>query len=297
MAEPDTRENNAYENDSFDINELASLNEDISPEFIEQLQSQVSMTMMSSPSIDDSSLFEEFEVKNSDSTDRNDEQDINIDKPEELNANYNKENTASESTKAQLEENIDDNFIKKYKAKLNKQNVDEQLDNDNNSTIENFEAHNKEETIETSSMSSDLPSNIETLSDGNIIEKPLSKEQIEYSESLDYADNNINYSKYVIYIDPGNKEFIDSLTVKERKNLINNILKEQNDISVTKKNLNRFQTILKHCIVAIITVAITIPIVYTLINASLEASINNYRRSQDMFKTLYKEHGKITNIK
>ena len=46
-------------------------------------------------------------------------------------------------------------------------------------------------------------------------------------------------------------------------------------------------------IVAIITIAIAIPIVYCTVNASLEASIDNYRRSKSMFHTLYKERGKI----
>jgi hypothetical protein len=81
------------------------------------------------------------------------------------------------------------------------------------------------------------PEKIEKLSGGNITEKPLTREQLEYSEALDYIDNNVNYSKYVIYIDPENKEFIESLTVKERKNLINSILREQEDVAITKKDL------------------------------------------------------------
>jgi hypothetical protein len=53
------------------------------------------------------------------------------------------------------------------------------------------------------------------------------------------------------------------------------------------------QTFIKHAIVAIITISVAIPIIYTTINASLEASINNYRRSQTLFQTLYKPHGKV----
>ena len=41
--ENNTQRGNIYSaNDTLDINELASLNDDISPEFIEQLQNQVS---------------------------------------------------------------------------------------------------------------------------------------------------------------------------------------------------------------------------------------------------------------
>ena len=93
-----------------------------------------------------------------------------------------------------------------------------------------------------------------------------------------------------------NVDFINSLTVKERKNLINKILREQDDIAITKRRFQKGQTIIKHAIVAILTFAISIPVIYYTINASLEASINNYRRSQSMFQTLYKQGGKIKSV-
>ena len=136
-----------------------------------------------------------------------------------------------------------------------------------------------------------------TLTNGNIVERAATSEQLEYNQSLDYLDDNIKYSKYVIYIEPENTEFIESLTVKERKNLINRILREQDNIVITKKRLNVMQTYIRHAIVAILTIAIAMPAIYFTINASLEATINNHRRSQTIFKTLYKEKGKIKNHK
>ena len=53
------------------------------------------------------------------------------------------------------------------------------------------------------------------------------------------------------------------------------------------------QEVIKHIIIAIMTISIAIPVVYWTINTSLEASINNYRRSQTVFQTLYREKGKI----
>jgi len=52
------------DSDPFDINELASLNEDISPEFIEQLQSQVSQDakiLNGDNAGEDAALFEEVD--------------------------------------------------------------------------------------------------------------------------------------------------------------------------------------------------------------------------------------------
>ena len=121
----------------------------------------------------------------------------------------------------------------------------------------------------------------------------MTPEQKNYNDSLDFLDGNVKYSKYVIYIDPQNVDFINSLTVKERKNLINKILREQDDIAITKQRFRIVQTVIRHAIVAILTIAVSIPIIYFTINTSLEASINNYRRSQTIFQTLYKEKGKI----
>ena len=136
---------------------------------------------------------------------------------------------------------------------------------------------------------------INKISEGRILEKTLTPEQKNYNDSLDYLDGNVKYSKYVIYIDPQNVDFIEGLTVKERKNLINNILRSQDDIAMTKQRFKIIQTVIRHSVIAIITLAVSIPIIYYAINVSLEASINNYRRSQSNFQTLYRENGKITN--
>lgn len=275
------------DNDSMDINELASLNGDISPELIEQLQSKLVQDAQTlnggeaSPKFnenDDTTLFEETTgdanvQASAEPTSKNDEQNVEINEVPEKKKDI------------KLDKNFDDNFIKKYKAKLNKQ--------------KSGEATTKTEEVETSISSAafgDFQQNnedIEKISNGNITERSLDKKQKDYNDSLDFLDGNVKYSKYVIYIDPQNVDFIDSLTVKERKNLINKILREQDDIAITKQRFQKAQTIIKHAIVAILTVAISIPAIYFTINASLEASINNYRRSQSMFQTLYKQGGKI----
>jgi len=135
---------------------------------------------------------------------------------------------------------------------------------------------------------------IETVTNGNISEHPLTTDMKEYNESLDFLDGNVKYSKYVIYIEPKNVDFIDGLTVKERKNLINNILRQQDDISITKQRFTLIQTVIRQVVIAILTISVSIPLVYYVINASLEATIDNHRRSQSNWQTLYKQHGKIT---
>lgn len=283
MKEQNKPSGNIYSaNDALDINELASLNEDISLEFIEQLQNQVAQNAtdfsektqtVSATQPDDTELFEEVQAD---------------------------ENSAEQ--KVQFDESIDDNFVNKYKAKLSKQ---EAIGEEEEETVQMPKHTNQEaepESIKPEAtakpkiepeLKEALPEEIENLTNGNIIERPAVQEQIDYNESLDFVDDNINYSKYVIYIEPENKPYMDSLTVKERKNLINRILREQDSIALTKRRFWLIQTVIKHSIVAIITVSLAIPALYWLINTSLETSINNHKRSEKIFKTLYREKGKI----
>lgn len=270
---------NSINKDSMDINELASLNDDISPELIDQLQQKLTQDAQSmgeekaskiSPNFDvndDTTLFEEPQVN-----------ETNTQEPQ-------KPERTSEKKGFNLDKNFDDNFIKKYKAKLNKQQETGGKD----------KKEEPEDTISSAAFSStiDNSENIEQITKGNISERAITQEQKNYNDSLDFLDGNIKYSKYVIYIDPQNVDFIDSLTVKERKNLINKILREQDDIAITKQRFKIINTIIKHAIVAILTITLSIPVIYWTINASLEATINNYRRSQTIFQTLYKENGKI----
>ena len=254
-------------NDPLDINELASLNDDITPEFIEQLQNQVaenaSKFIGREVNLDDSQLFEETVASEEIQENSNSE-------PEDI---IKIEESTTETVPSP--EGNDDKTV------------------DNLPEVENKEIPMKSPQEIATPVSVASNDEIQNLTNGNIVEKPITKEQIDYAESLDYLDENVKYSKYVIYVNPENVEFIESLTVKERKNLINRILKEQDDIITTKQKLNLIHTVIIHIIIAIITIALAIPIVYWTINTSLEASINNHKRSQKIFNTLYRQKGKI----
>ena len=293
--------NNFYnDKDSTDISELAALNEDISDDMIEQLSQQLSQNIgggdITLPPVnenDDSTLFEETQIAEPATSEPDtaiapepafEEASAAIETPiEEPKI----EDTPAKKEEVQVNKSFDDNFIKKYKAKLNKK-AQAALQSGKSVSGEAPTKYMQEQAEEEP---------IEKLSDGNISERPLTQEAKDYNESLDFLDGNIKYSKYVIYIDPKNVDFIDGLTVKERKNLINNILRQQDDISITKQRFALLQTIIRQVIIAILTVAISIPLIYFVINASLEATVDNYRRSQINWQALYKQHGKIQSLK
>lgn len=100
--------------------------------------------------------------------------------------------------------------------------------------------------------------------------------------------------KYVIYITPNNIDYVDSLSIDDRTELINNVIYESHNSDVKNKQLKERQKYLKHLIVVCITVIISFPILFFAVNKSLQASISNYQQSQQNFQKLYKEKGKIT---
>ena len=280
--------------DSVDISELAALNEDISDDLIDQLQKKITDNLpVQSADIntsDDSTLFEEpSTLENNSETIIPEAANTESPLPEgtdRIEAHTDTQEEAQPEKKQEVNQNFDDNFIKKYKAKLQKKAQ---------GVVDNSAAQSDSQDVINSEAAAEETQPIENLSQGNITEKPITKELKEYNDSLDFIDGNVKYSKYVIYIDPQNVDFIDGLTVKERKNLINNILHQQDDISMTKQRFKVIQTVIYHIIIAIVTIAISIPLVYYLINASLEATINNHRNAQGNWQTLYREHGKINN--
>ena len=149
--------------------------------------------------------------------------------------------------------------------------------------------------IETSSVASSIPEfpkltgmedidySVKTLLDGTVT---YLKTKSEYKDL--YTDK-----KFVIYIDEENIDYISSLSIQERKDIINSILREQDDIRLAKREYERRKKLVVHLLIGIITFVICIPLLYAIVNTCLEATIDNYKRSQYNFEVLYKERGKI----
>ena len=243
---------NDSEKDTIEIAELAALNEDISDDMLEQLSQQLTGNIDTNSNTqinekDDTTLFEETMPATEKTTSFEEpviteeitpstapiQEDITT--KDNISIVSNTEETAEKKEEPTINKNLDDNFIKKYKAKLNKKAGKPDL----------YEENDAQQDAATTA---DNIEPIENLSQGKIIEHPLTEELKEYNDSLDFLDGNVKYSKYVIYIDPQNIDFIEGLTVKERKNLINGILREQDDITLTKR---RFKVRFKRKVIKI----------------------------------------------
>lgn len=99
--------------------------------------------------------------------------------------------------------------------------------------------------------------------------------------------------KYVVYVDPESIDFMERLSINDRKTIINKILREQEETIAKQRYIDRRQKFLRHIIVATLTFIIGFPLLFFLVNNSMEATIYNYKQAQKNFGTLYREGGKI----
>lgn len=103
----------------------------------------------------------------------------------------------------------------------------------------------------------------------------------------------ISSKKYVIYVDPENVDYMENLSLNERKAIINKILKEHHEITVKTKEINARKKYLKHALLASFTFIIGFPIMFIVVNKAMISTINNYQQAKQNVSKLYKEHGKI----
>lgn len=139
----------------------------------------------------------------------------------------------------------------------------------------------------------------ETPEEQNTEEEQESKAEINFEQAFPSFMQNLsteanpNAKKYVVYIDPENIEFMESLSIEDRKATINNILNERKDSIAKQKLIDERSRFTKHLITAMFTLIIGFPILFFIVNKSLELTIVNYKIAQENFAKLYREKGKI----
>lgn len=101
--------------------------------------------------------------------------------------------------------------------------------------------------------------------------------------------------KYVVHIMPDNIDFVDVLSIDDRNRLINKVIYEQHVVDKKKNAFEERKKYIKHLVVVCLTMILGFPLIFFVVNMSLQASISNYEQSQKNFEKLYKEKGKITN--
>lgn len=105
--------------------------------------------------------------------------------------------------------------------------------------------------------------------------------------------NSITSRKYVVYVDSENIDFMENLSIDERKAVINKILKEQNQLAIETKEFRKKKKYISHVLIACLTFIIGFPIIFIMVNKSIEASMTNYQEAKQNVAKLYKQGGKV----
>lgn len=93
--------------------------------------------------------------------------------------------------------------------------------------------------------------------------------------------------KFVVMVNSENVEFFDKVPMEERTQLFNKLLSDYQKNTVTEKEKKHLVKFSKHMFVGIMTVLISLPIMFIVVNKSIEMTVNNYKDVQNNFEKLY----------
>lgn len=93
--------------------------------------------------------------------------------------------------------------------------------------------------------------------------------------------------KFVVMVNSENVEFFDKVPMEERTQLFNTLLSDYQKNTIREKEKKHLVKFSKHMFVGIMTVLISLPIMFVVVNKSIEMTVNNYRDVQNNFEKLY----------
>lgn len=225
-----------------------------------------------------------------------DDKNFNTDNQENVEFNQNSDdiqfddNIDIDALQNQLQAHISatENIV--YDIEKPMEQTDVNNSSDESANIEEFsELLAKPETNENPLVPTTENTSLEPVSDGSVLsvnQQPQEKLKLQPGEK-----------KFVIYIEPENIDFIESLSIKDRKKVINRVLHYEDKNVRLKKERRERAKFTKQVIIMVITVVVSLPFFFMLLNKSIELTIINYQQAQQNFVKLYKEQGKIKSYK
>lgn len=104
--------------------------------------------------------------------------------------------------------------------------------------------------------------------------------------------------KFVVMVDAQNVEFFDKVPMEERTQLFNKLLSEYKTNLSKENQKKRLIKFTKHMFVAIMTILISLPVMFIVVNKSIELTIKNYKDVQNNFEQLYesRSQGKFNSV-
>ena len=164
------------------------------------------------------------------------------------------------------------------------------LDFDEKQEIEKLQATIRSMTNFSDDSEGFLSQSPRALLDGNFnLEVPESDEFDPYAaiETPVIRTKGPKPKKFVVMVNSENVEFFDKIPMEERTQLFNKLLSDYQRNTLIKKTRKHLIKFSKHMFVAIMTIIISLPIMFVVVNKSIEMTVNNYRDVQNNFEKLY----------
>ena len=104
--------------------------------------------------------------------------------------------------------------------------------------------------------------------------------------------------KFVVMVDSENVEFFDKIPMEDRTKLFNSLLSEYKSNLDTNYKKQKMIKHTKHLIVSILTILISLPIMFIVVKKSIQLTIKNYKDVQYNFEKLYesKNQNRFNNV-
>lgn len=97
----------------------------------------------------------------------------------------------------------------------------------------------------------------------------------------------VKTKKYVIMLNPENIDYFERVPISERSDLINKLLVDYRENKVEREKNDKLIKFSKHFFVGLMTVLISLPVMFIIIKKSIQLTINNYKDVQSSFEKLY----------
>lgn len=98
--------------------------------------------------------------------------------------------------------------------------------------------------------------------------------------------------KFVVMVNSENVEFFDNIPMDERTQLFNTLLTNYKEGKKRDKQTKHLVKFSKHMLLGIFVVLISLPIMFVIVNKSIELTINNYKDVQNSFEKLYESRNR-----
>lgn len=108
-----------------------------------------------------------------------------------------------------------------------------------------------------------------------------------------YYDISACEKKYVVSINPDIVPMFDKMTPEKRTELVNKLIFDHIEAQKQTPEEIRIKKLILHSIVVFVTIAVGLPSIFFLTNASINATVNSYRQVQNNFEKLYQQKGGI----